>query len=873
MKPFITIAIPHEDILKGRLTQDVFAASLWDVFKNRGPDDYKNPEIFFRKTFLTKGIKNLLEIAKKRLKGLGGDPIIQLQTPFGGGKTHSLIALYHKAKEWKANVVVLDGTAFDPKENTLWGEIEKQLTGKIEKFKDLVPPGKEKLRNFFEKYQPLLILIDEILQYTTRAAGIKVGDSTLAAQVLAFIHEFTGAVNSLKKTLLVLTLPSSLIEHYDESAERLFQQLQKITGRVEKIYTPVQDEEVASIIRRRLFSNIDEKKAKENIEKFIEYAKKENLFPKGIEVSEYRKKFLKSFPFQPEVIDVLYQRWGSYPTFQRTRGVLRLLALVIFDLKNSKIPFIRLGDFNLENEELRKEFVKHIGSEYDSVIAKDITDIHSGAKKVDEELGRAYLPYKFGTKIATAIFLYSFSGADKKGTTLDEIKFSCAELETPSSIVVEAFSKLKENLFYLQSDGVIYFSNQPNLNLLLLTKIENVTEEELKTQEKRFLESILTKEFFEIYIWPKNTSDIPDTKSLKLVILNSQEREKCKEFLENHGEKPRVYRNSIIFVCPSESERLDFEKFLRKKIAWEMIEKDETLSLTPQQKEKVREEIEKNEKDSKRKIRNLYRVVYLPAKEGLEEINLGELAVGLSFYLDKEVMERLKSEGKIVEKLDPLVIREKYLKKEKYLNVKNFIESFYKVPGSLRIVSEDAIKEAIVEGVKKGIFGYGVLENGKPICHYFKEEFIPSLIEEKIIVNPELCKEKISEEELKEIVEKIEEAPDEESLEKIEEEIPWNILSEKEREEFKTKIERKREKLSKIKGEGIRFMKLLLTVPSGKLSDFARLVNYIKTKFDKIKIKIELEAKEGTLTQQEYKEKIEEAINQSQMEIEEKEMK
>ena len=149
MKPFSTIAIPHRDILEGRLTMDVFAANLWEVYKDRAHEDYRDSNIFFRKTYLTEGLKNLLSIAEKRLKGEGRDPIIQLQTPFGGGKTHSLIALYHKAKEWGVNVVVIDGNALDAKETTLWEEMESQLTGNVEKVKGRTSPGSEKLRSLF----------------------------------------------------------------------------------------------------------------------------------------------------------------------------------------------------------------------------------------------------------------------------------------------------------------------------------------------------------------------------------------------------------------------------------------------------------------------------------------------------------------------------------------------------------------------------------------------------------------------------------------------------------------------------------------------------------------------------------------------------
>ncbi len=875
MKPFTTIAIPHQDILEGRLTEDIFAADLWDVFRNRGPEDYRNSYVFFKKTFLTSGMKNLLNVAEKRLKGLGGDPVIQLQTPFGGGKTHSLIALYHKAKEWKVNVVVIDGTALDPREETLWGEIEKQLSGKIDRFNGLVSPGREKLRLLFEAKQPLLILMDEILHYTVKAAGVKVQDSTLAAQVLAFIHELTDVIKSLDKSLLVLTLPSSLLEHYDENAEKLFQQIQKIIGRMEKVYTPVQDEEVSSIIRKRLFSNVDEKEAKENIEEFLEYVEKEGILPKSIEISNYRERFLKSYPFQPEVIDVLYQRWGSFVTFQRTRGVLRLLSLVVHSLKDSKNPFIRLGDFDLANEEIRRELIKHIGPQFDSVIAADITGSDAGCKKVDKNLGGAYLAYHFGTKIARAIFLYSFSGIGRGGATLTEIKLSCAEIGTPSSIIVEALSKLKESLFYLQFNDRIYFSDQPNLNLILLTRMENISDDDLKVEERKVLEDILTKKYFEIYIWPQNTKDIPDTKALKLIILNNQNKEKCREFLERCGEHPRVNRNTMIFICPSDSERPSFNDFLRRKMAWEMIEKDESIGLTPQQRKEVAKEIETNKREIKRKLRDLYRFIYLPSKDDFKEFNLGISTVGVSINLDKEVMEKLKSEKEIVEKLDPLVIKEKYLKHKDYVNVKNICETFYKTPGEVRISSDDLLRECIRNGIKEGLFGLGTLDDGKPVCRHFKEDFTPKLVEEEILINAQLClpQKVLTEEEFESYLRKLEEVSSESALEKISKEIPWESLSSEQKTNLEAKIAAKREEFGRLPKPEYKGITLLLNVPSGKLSDVVRIVNYIKSKFRKVGVKVEISAEEGNMTEEEYKEKIEEAINQSQIEIEREEIK
>ncbi|MDQ7082685.1 MAG: DUF499 domain-containing protein [Aquificota bacterium] len=322
-------------------------------------------------------------LTQKRLEGSIGDSVIQLQTPFGGGKTHTLIALYHKAKEWRVKVAVFEGTAFDPREVKPWEEIEKQLTGRVELTKGNIAPGKEKLIKLISENSPALILMDEILEYVTKAAGVEVGDTNLASQTLAFIQELTGAVSAVGNSLLVITLPSSVLERYDENAERFFQQLQKVTGRAEKIYTPVEEDEIELVIRRRLFKIIKEDEMETIVDEFVDSAVQEGLL-KADERSSYRERFLKSYPFKPEVIDVLYKRWGSFPTFQRTRGVLRLLSLVVHDLLEKDVPFIRISDFNLGNEEIKRELIKHIGPEWDSVIAQDITSPESGARLLTE---------------------------------------------------------------------------------------------------------------------------------------------------------------------------------------------------------------------------------------------------------------------------------------------------------------------------------------------------------------------------------------------------------------------------------------------------------------------------------------------------------
>jgi len=854
MKAFHTIAVPHKDILEGRLTMDVFAADLWEVYQNRGPDEYKDAEQFFRKTYLTEGLKNLLEILEKRLRGEGGDPVIQIQTPFGGGKTHSLIALYHKAIEWGAKVSVIVGTTLGP-EDTIWGFLEEQITGKRERFTGKVSPGREAIRRLLEVNQPVLILMDEVLEYVTKAAGVKVEESTLSAQTIAFMQELTEVAGTLGKVCLVVTLPSSIIEHYDAKAEILFQQLQKVAGRVEKIYTPVQEHEITRVIRQRLFSNIDEKKANEIVSGFIDYAEKESILPAETEPSEYRKRFLSSYPFMPEVVDILYHRWGSFPSFQRTRGVLRLLSLVIHSLKDSHRPYISPADFNLSNQEIRRELLKHTGPEYDGIIAADITDSESGSKKVDGSLGNAYRGLKLGTRAATSIFLYSFSGGQKKGATMGEIKRSATTAEHPASVVAEAVEQLKNKLFYLQYQSEKYFfSNQPNLNRILLTKIENVNEKEIKSVERELLKMSIKGGKFKVFTWPENSNDIPDSEDLKLVVLKEKDETLMKQILDNKGSTPRIYRNTLFFLYPMERERAPFVNTLRRKIAYEMIEDDKTLNLSDEQKKEVKKELKKEEENLKDSTRSLYRLTAFAGRDGLKEVDLGIPTYGEEKTLDEELYEKLRSDGEILEKIVPLVLKEKYLVGKDYVFTEQLYQSTLKTPGEPRPVSKEIMERGILDGVRQGLFGLGELENNKPVCHYFKENAQVAFSGKEILIKGEIC---IKQKKEKDKKDKDEQSPEPKPYKPTQTTITIGVHESAEQSEATTP------EYARVRKE----IKLKFTMPKGKVADIMRVLNLLQTKFNKIDV--EFIATEGSISEQDYEDKIKETFNQLGIDFEE----
>lgn len=849
MKAFHTIAIPHKDILEGKLTMDVFAADLYEVSQKRGADEYKDAETFFRKTYLTQGLENLLHVVEKRLSGKGGDPVIQIQTPFGGGKTHALIAMYHKAEEWKAKTVVLSGTALSTKE-TLWGVIERQLTGKNEKLTGNIAPGKEAIRCLLSEKQPVLILMDEVLQYVTKAAGVKVGESTLASQTIAFMQELTEVAGNLDKVSLVVTLPSSIIEHYDESAEKLYLQLQKVAGRVEKIYTPVQEDEIAKVVRRRLFSNIKESEAKKIISGFIEYAEREGILPAGVQPTKYRDRFIDSYPFMPEVLDVLYHKWGSFPNFQRTRGVLRILSLVIDSLKSKARPFISLADFDLSNQEIRQELLKHIGTEFNSVLAQDITGADAGAKKVDMSLGSSYQGLHLGTRTATTIFLYSFSGGTERGATLSEIKRSSTTMENPASVVAEAVEQLSPpsgKLFFLQITGDKYFfSNQPNISRMLLTQMENIRSKEIADLEYDLLKRSIKGDKFKVYIWEENAGNISDSDELKLVILKKEDRELIDDILKNKGSTPRVNRNTLFFLYPMEIERTGFVNSIKKKIAYDYIEHDKGLPLSEEQRKEIKKELRKIEDGLKESIRRLYRTIAIPDKSGVKVEDLGIPTFGEGKAIDHEVYEKLRSEGEILEKIVPLVIKEKYLVGKEYVLTGQLYQSPLRTPGEARPANKSVLEQGIVDGVLKGIFGLGEIEGDRVTCHYFKEHVSVTFSGNEALISDHICREQKKKEEQTKVREPV-------SVTSMGQ---TSLIGEESEEGIKDISEEKfRENLL------FRFI-----VPRGKIADIMRVMNYLQTKFNTLEI--ELIATDGRISNQDIEEKLKEAFRQLGIEIE-----
>ncbi len=865
MTAFTLIARPHRDLEREELTEALFAADLWQVSRGEGPAEYRDRELFFKKTYATKGLSRILKLAEERLRGERGEGVVQLQTPFGGGKTHALIALFHKACEWGKRVAVFDGTAESIDSDggasvRPWERIEEQLLGESSITKGAASPGKDRLLQVLSKAGPSLILMDEISLYATKAAAVEVGSSSFAEQFLAFMQELTSAVNISGDSLLVFTLPSSDLEHYGHQGVRLAQQLQKIAGRMEAIYTPVEDDEIDSVIRARLFESIDEREVRKLVDNFCHYLEREGL-PSSEELICSRERFLRSYPFKPEVIEVLYQKWGSYPTFQRTRGVLRLLSLVIRALWEKQMPFIGLGHFDLGDSRIREELIKHIGNEWEGIIARDIADDDSGAKAVDLEMGSSYRSYQLGTSVATAIFMNSFSGRGERGCTLTELKIATALPDFSSSVIDSAVARLKERLFFL-SDRGLYFTNQPNLNKLLLDREENIPESKLREKEEELVERAISKGSpFKLVIFPNESRDIPDDESFKLVIL--REREPTGEFLENFGYKPRIFRNNIFFLCPYEGERGSFYQFLRKLLALEEIVSESAarkIILTNEQKSEVKRKLENARGRIYESLLRYYCRLYIPERDGYKQLELSLPNYG-DKYLDREVFFFLKSKDELLDRIAPQAIRELVLTRRRFVRIRDLWDSMLKTPGETRIIKSKILLEGIKNGVEAGIFGLGTVEGEEVSCRYFRDQLeLFQISMDDYLLSPELCESSAEDSETREAG-KGDSSGDRSRLSASVGGAGYGGRSPKHAESAGV------ESGGRARGKVYTQLRLDLRLQPWNLTDISDVLSFIQKKFTDCELELTIRAKGGELTNREYEDVVLETLHQLEVEI------
>ena len=631
LKSWREVITPHPDVASGEYMQAEFAADLAQIHRGEGSNEYRDPQEFYRRTFLTVGLRDLLSGAMERVAGTGGDPVVELQTNFGGGKTHSMLALYHLfsgveaggldgmepvLKEsgshvaLKANLAVLVGTALSPGDvstkpdgiqvRTLWGEMAWQLGG--QKAYAMVAasdragtsPGSTDLANLFKKYSPCLILIDEWVAYARQLVGkTDLPAGNFEAQS-SFAQAVTEAAKAAPQTLVVAAIPSSKVEIGGDNGQYALDALKNVFTRVAKPWRPATGDEGFEIVRRRLFEPIS---GKENfaardaaINAFSKlYQSGKGEFPSECGEGTYREEIRASYPIHPELFRRLYDDWSTLDKFQRTRGVLRLLAKVVHRLWESQDRglLIMPASVPVDDHAVKSELTRYLPDVWEPIISQDVDGPNSMPLTVDQEV--AYLGrYSACRRVARALYMGTAPGAesDAPGVGAERIRLACAQPGETVATFGDALRRVSEKGQYIHQDGNRYWlSTRPNLNRTAGDRAAALMQEpeELYAEIVRRLEANRTRgDFAGVHVCAQSTSEVPDEPTTRLVILRPEEvhkrgqddspaRTAAAELLAKRGSSPRLNRNTLVFLAADQKELENLLKAAASFLAWSSI--------------------------------------------------------------------------------------------------------------------------------------------------------------------------------------------------------------------------------------------------------------------------------------------------------------
>ena len=759
LKPWYDVVKPREDLAKGRpLDASEFAVHLDQVRDGTAASVYRDPKEFFDRTYITAGLRQLSVEVLRRLSGnkVNTSPIFNLITNFGGGKTHSLLVLYHLARagadapnlkglpallqeaELKsapsAAVAVFVGTEFDaitgrgkpgePLRRTPWGEIAFQLGGAAgyalvaEHEEKLVAPGGDVIEKLIPKDKPTLILLDEFMNYMSRARAVGKG---LDSQVYSFVQNLCGVVAGRDNAVLAGALPSSLQTELPPEDHENYTRLKNILARNGKAVTMSAGAETSEIIRRRLF--MWEGLTKEASQAVSEYGSwvsdHKGLLPAQFNLDDAQAVFRNTYPFHPTVLSVFERKWQTLPVFQRTRGVLRLLALWVSHVYKdgysnplSKEPLITLGTAPMSDPNFRQAVFEQLGADQlEAAVTTDISGSMSAhAMRLDKEATPAVKKARLHEKIATAVFFESNGGQASAVCTEPEVRIAVGQPD-----VEQCLGALVENCYYLTSEKKNYrFSFTPNLNKLLSDKRATVHEKDIDDRMRAEVQQVFTPGgFFKMVFFPDESGKVPDQPTLALAVLppdqpsNDKSTEKLIDaLLKENGSKSRTHKSGVLISAAESSSMLRDEA--RKLLAWERIADDqEVLKLNEAQQKQVGEQIQKAKRDLKEAVWRSYRHVYLlGSDQKASRIDLG-LVHSNAAGMQKLVVDHLVKSDLLLDKAaSPTQLTKNWPPASPEWSTKSVRDMFYASPLLPRLLKPELARETIVRGVKEGFFAY-----------------------------------------------------------------------------------------------------------------------------------------------------------------------
>ena len=772
LKPWREVIVPHPDVLNGTFQQSEFAADLTAVHTGKATQEYGDAKAFYERTFITEGMGRLLTQVSQRLNGKGGEPVIQLQTAFGGGKTHTLLAVYHLASRKcplgdlagipavldraglldvpQARVAILDGTAHSPGQpwkhgkqevRTLWGELAWQL-GKAEGFALVqeadangTSPGKDLLCTLLASFAPCVVLLDELVVYIRQFVESQQLSGGTYDSNLSFIQSLTEAAKLVPNAVVLASLPDSDNQAGGPRGVSALRALEAVFNRVQALWKTVSPEEAFEIVRRRLFEHIRDEKARDQVcRAFADaYVSEGARVPQETQESRYFDRMVQSYPIHPEVFGQLYEEWTTIEGFQRTRGVLKLMAKAIYRLwqDNNNDLMILPGSLPLYDSSARNELIYYLGPGWDAVMDRDVD-----GERAETTILEAREP-RFGSvqaarRVARTVFLSSAPSSvsarpGTRGIDRARVLLGCIQPGQTSSLYSDALNRLADQLHYLNTSGDraqdatrYWFDTRANLR------------REMEERKKRFedknevrgrMAEVVKKlaagaTFFDgTHIFTPH-GDVPDDSSLRLVMLSPEHfyaREEPRmavdavlDYVRNNGAKPRYRGNRLLFVAPDHGALSRLRDCIRVALAWTSIVDDVAamrLVLDNLQAEQAKRELKGAEDVLPRVARECYKWLLCPSQDSptgkptVEAFPLNTSGAGLG----PEVERVCKDNELVISTWSPIHLRTKlkelYWKADKpSVKANDFWEDTLRYLYLPRMRDRGVLAQAIVKG-------------------------------------------------------------------------------------------------------------------------------------------------------------------------------
>lgn len=584
MKPWREVVTPHEDIIRGEFTASEFAADLHLVHSGQAlSKEYSDPVEFFRRTYLTEGLSDLLGRAVKRMAGdTSASPVVNLQTNFGGGKTHSMLAVYHlfsgapaTAYPQEVQELVADAGGFSLQDlgvkraalvgtqlqagsplikedgtevRTLWGELAWQLGGRgayeiiAEADAAGTNPGAA-LRTLLEQHSPALILIDEWVAYARQLVTDKSHTAGSFDTQFTFAQSLTEIIQSVPGTMLVLSIPASdaaqdgggnNIEVGGANGQAALDRLQNVIRRVADQWRPSSKDESFEIIKRRLFQDVDAqgKAAIAAVARtfVMMYRDNKSHFPSESAVpgDDYENRIKASYPLHPELLDRLYEDWSTLERFQRTRGALKLVSSIIHELwaSNDTSPLVLPGNVPLEATSVNTDLTQYLQDQWKPIIDSDIDGPGSTAVNIDLE--RANLGQRFITeRIARTIFFGAAPrlGGTRKGLDKQDVWLGTAVPGDPLGNFGVAIELLAQrSTYFFEEQGHYWFDTKPSVTKTANDYAERLRED-VETVWNEICRRLKSEEknrglFDRVHSCVSSSGEIPDLEDARLAIIH-----------------------------------------------------------------------------------------------------------------------------------------------------------------------------------------------------------------------------------------------------------------------------------------------------------------------------------------------------------------